>query len=157
MLKIPDSRLSASNSAVLASESFLIPMTLQVEARSLPAAAEDLRLAFDEVKEFVPRLAGTAPGTTLVAFDAAVSPRLSRVDLVRHGKDYRFHLTFSIKCPIAKEKDFWERIHFVSLVYDRLSELVAVFKDRKGIDFYLEEARLDQQKEDSERFRLYRK
>lgn len=157
MLTIPDSRLSASNSAVLASESFLIPMTLRVEARNLQAAAEELRRAFDEVEEFVPRLASSAPGAALVAFEAAVPPRVSRVDVVKRGKDYHFDLTFSIRCPIPKEKDFWERIHFVASIYDRLSELVAIFKDRKGIHFYLEEARLDQQKEESERFRMYRK
>jgi hypothetical protein len=58
---------------------------------------------------------------------------------------------------VPKGQDFWARVQFVAVVYDRLSELVAVFEDRKGIDLYLEEARLDQQKEDPERLRMFRK
>lgn len=157
MFTIPDSRLSASNSAVLASESFLVPMTLRSDARSLQAAFEGLHHAFEEIKGFVPRLAGTVPGVGLVAFDATVLPRVSRVDVVRRGKDYRFDLTFALRCPIPKEQDFWARIQFVALVYDRLSELVAIFENRKGTDLYLEEARLDQQKEEPERLRMFRK
>lgn len=157
MFTIPDSRLSASNSAVLASENFLVPMTLQCNARTLQAAFEGLHHAFDEIKNFIPRLAGTVPKVSLVGFDEAVSPRVSRVDVMRRGKDYRFDLTFAVRCPIAKEYDFWARIQFVALVYDRLSELVAVFAGRKDIELYLEEARLDKQKEDSERLRVFRK
>jgi hypothetical protein len=157
MFTIPDSRLSASNSAVLASESFLVPMTLRTEARSSEGAFTALRQAYDEVKGFIPRLTSTVPGVSLVGFDAAVSPRLSRVDVARRGKDHRFDLTFAMRCPIAKEQDFWARIQFVALAYDRLSELVAVFEDRKGTHLYLEEARLDQQKEEQERLRVFRK
>lgn len=157
MFTIPDSHLSASNSAVLASESFLVPMTLRTEARSSEGAFTALRRAYDEVKGFVPRLTSTVPGVSLIGFDEAVSPRLSRVDVARRGKDYRFDLTFALRCPIPKEQDFWARIQFVALAYERLSELVAVFEDRKGTHFYLEEARLDQQKEEPERLRMFRK
>src|SRR4051794_8790890 len=121
MFTSPDSRLSASNSAVLTSESFLIPMTLRAEARSSETALDALRKAHEEVKGFVPQLTGTVSGVTLVAFDAAVSPRLSRVDVARQGKDFRFDLTFALRCPIPKEQDFWARIRFVASVYDRLS------------------------------------
>src|SRR5258708_6760858 len=157
MFTIPDSRLSASNSAVLASESFLVPMTLRTGARSSEGAFRALRQAYDEVKGFIPRLTSIVPGVSLVGFDAAVSPRLSRVDVARRGKDHRFDLTFALRCPIPKEQDFWARIQFVALAYDRLSELVAVFEDRKGTHLYLEEARLDQQKEEQERLRVFRK
>jgi hypothetical protein len=157
MFKIPDSRLSASNSAVLASESFLVPMTLRSEARSLQSAFDELQRSFDQVRGFIPQLTSTVPGVEVLAFDAAVSPRVSRVDVARQGKDYRFDLTFALRCPIPKGQDFWARVQFVAVVYDRLSELVAVFEDRKGIDLYLEEARLDQQKEDPERLRMFRK
>ena len=157
MFKIPESRLSASNSAVLGSESFLVPMTLRAQSRSSQAAFESLRRAFEEIKGLVPALASTVPGVSLLAFDASVSPRVSRVDVVLRGKEHQFDLTFALRCPIPKEHDFWARLHFVSAVYDRLSELVASFEDRKGTDLYLEEARLDQQKEDPERLRMFRK
>ena len=157
MFTIPDSRLSASNSAVLASESFWVPMTLRTEARSSEVAFTALHKAYDEVNGFIPRLTSTVPGVSLVGFDAAVSPRLSRVEVARQGKEYRFDLTFALRFPIPKEQDFWARIQFVAMVYDRLSELVAVFEDRKGTHLYLEEARLDQQKEDPERLRMFRK
>ena len=157
MFTIPDSRLSASNSAVLASESFLVPMTLRAEARSSEAAFNALRSAYDEVTGFVPHLTSTVPGISSVAFDAAISPRLSRINVARQGKDYRFELTFALRSPIPKEQDFWARIQFVALVYERLSELVVVFEDRKGTHLYLEEARLDQQKEEPERLRMFRK
>ena len=39
----------------------------------------------------------------------------------------------------------------------RLSQLAAVFEDRKGIELFFEEARLDQEKEDPERLRMFRK
>lgn len=157
MLKIPESRLSASNSAVLASESFLVPMTVRTESRGSQAALENLRRAFDEISGFVPTLASTVPGASLVAFDASVSPRVSRVDAVLHGREFQFDLTFALRCPIPKEQNFWERLQFVSAVYDRLSELVDTFKERKGTHLFLEEARLDQQKEDPERLRMFRR
>ena len=61
MFKSPDNRLSASNSAVLASESFLVPVTLHSEARTSQGAFDGLRQAFDEVSGFVLQLASTAP------------------------------------------------------------------------------------------------
>ena len=157
MFKLPDSRLSASNSAVLASDSFLVPVTLHSDARTSQLAFDGLRQAFDEVKGFVSQLGGTAPGIALVAFDESISPRMSRVEVLLHGKEYRYELTFALKCPLPKEHDFWGRIKLLSSVYDRLGELAAGFHDRKGIELYLEEARLDQQKDDSERLQAFRK
>src|SRR5690242_20651331 len=123
MFKSPDSRLSASNSAVLASESFLVPVTLRSEARTSQLAFESLRQAFDEVKEYVLQLEGTAPGIALVGFDENISPKMSRVEVLLHGKEYRYDLTFALKCPVPKERDFWERIKLLASVYDRLGEL----------------------------------
>ena len=157
MFEAPERRLSASNSAVLASESFLVPMTLRSEARNSQAAFEGLHRAFDDVKGFVPALVNTAPGVSLIEFEAAVAPRVSRVDVSLRGKDHQFALTFALRCPIPKEQDFWARVRFVSAVYDRLSELVKEFENRKGITLYLETARLDQQKEDLDRMRFYKK
>lgn len=157
MFETPERRLSASNSAVLASESFLVPMTLRSEARNSQAAFEGLHRAFDDVKGFVPALVNTVPGISLIAFEAAVAPRVSRVDVTLRGKDHHFTLTFALQCPIPKEQDFWARVRFVSAVYDRLSEMIRIFENRKGITLYLEEARLDQQKEDPGRPRFYKK
>lgn len=149
MFKIPEIRLSASNSAVLASESFLIPVTLHSEAKGSEAALDALRRAFEEVKGFA-AVAGTAPGVVLVPFDQAVSPRLSRVHVELRGKEHRVGLTFAFRCPLPKDQDFWGKVRFVSAVYDRLSQLASVFEERKGLDLFLEEVRLDQQKEDPE-------
>lgn len=157
MFKSPDSRLSASNSAVVASESFLVPITLHSEAKTSQAAFDGLRQAFDEVMGFVSRLASTAPGIALLAFDETVSPRMSRVEALLHGKDYQYDLTFALKCPVPKDKDFWGRIRLITSVYDRLAELAAGFHDRKGIELFLEEARLDQQKDDAEKLQTFRK
>src|SRR3954471_10112236 len=110
MFKVPDTRLSASNSAVLASESFLVPVTLHSEAKGSEAALDALRSAFEEVKGFAPALAGTAPGVVLVSFDEAISPRLSRVEVERHGKEHRVDLTFAFRCPLPKDQDFWGRV-----------------------------------------------
>jgi hypothetical protein len=155
MFKVPDSRLSASNSAVLASESFLVPITLRSVGRSSQTALEGLRRAFEDVKGFIPALTSMAPGVSLIGFEASVSPRLSRVEIVLRGKEHQFDLTFAFRCPIPKEQDFWARIQFVPAVYDCLSELVKPFEDRKGIELYFEEARLDQQKEDPDRIRMF--
>jgi hypothetical protein len=157
MFKIPDTRLSASNSAVVASQSFLVPVTLHSEARGSEPALDALRRAFEEVKGFAPALAGTAPGFVLVSFDEAISPRLSRVEVERHGKEHRVDLTFAFRCPLPKDQDFWGRVRFISAVYDGLSQLASVFEDRKGIKLFFEEARLDQEKEDPERLRMFRK
>ncbi|HEX5219515.1 MAG TPA: hypothetical protein VFZ59_08095 [Verrucomicrobiae bacterium] len=157
MFQSPESRLSASNSAVLASESFLVPVTLHSEARTSPAAFDGLRKAFDEVFGFVSQLASTAPGIALVPFSESISPRMSRVEVLLRGKEYRYDLTFALKCPVPKEHDFWARVRLLSSVYDRLADLAAGFHDRKGIELYLEEARLDQQKDDSEKLQTFRK
>src|SRR6267143_1544537 len=90
MFKIPDSRLSASNSAVLASENFLVPITIRSVARSSQAAFEGLQQAYEEVKEFGPALAKTVPGVSLIGFEALLSPRLSRVEVLLRGKEYQF-------------------------------------------------------------------
>src|SRR5580765_5501435 len=121
MFKLPDTRLSASNSAVLTSESFLVPVTLHSEARGSEAALDALRRAFEEVKGFAPALADTAPGVVLVSFDEAISPRLSRVEFELRGKEHRVELTFAFRCPLPTDRDFWGRIRFISAVYDRLS------------------------------------
>jgi hypothetical protein len=157
MFKSPDSQLSASNSAVLSSASFLVPMTLFSEARTSQAAFDALHEAFDEVTGFIPKLAVTAPGIAVVGFDEALSPRMARVEVLLHGKEHQYQLTFALKCPIPKEQDFWKRVRLISAVYDRLSEFAVVFQDRKGIQLFLEESRLDQQKDDSERLRAFRK
>ena len=102
MFKSPDSRLSASNSAVLASESFLVPVTLHGEARTSQAAFDGLRQAFDEVSGFVTQLVSTAPGIALVPFSESISPKMSRVEVLLHGKEYRYDLTFALKCAIAE-------------------------------------------------------
>jgi hypothetical protein len=157
MFKSPESRLSASNSAVLASESFLVPITLHSDARTSEMAFDNLFQAFEEVKGFVMRLASTAPGIALVPFGENVSPKMSRVEVMLQGKEYRFDLTFALKCPVPKDKDFWGRIKLLSSVYDRLGELAAGFHERKGMELILEEARLDQQKDDSDKTQQFRK
>src|SRR5690349_10133701 len=129
MFKSPDNRLSASNSAVLASESFLVPVTLHSDAKTSQAALDALFGAFNEVEGFVLELATTAPGIALAPFDANVSPKMSRVEVLLHGKEYRFDLTFALKCPLPKDKDFWARIRLLSCVYDRLGELAGGFHD----------------------------
>ncbi len=157
IFKSPDNRLSASNSAVLASESFLVPVTLHSEAKTSQAAFDALHQAFEEVKGFVSQLASVAPGIVLVHFDETISPKMSRVEVCLRGKEYRFDLTFALKCPVPRDKDFWGRIRLLSSVYDRLGELATGFHDRKGIELFLEEARLDQQKDDPERLHAFRK
>jgi hypothetical protein len=150
MFKSPDNRLSASNSAVLASENFLVPVTLSSEARSSQAAFDILRQAFEEVSGFVSQLTNVAPGIALVPFTEGISPRMSRVKVLLNGKEYQYDLTFALKCPVPKEHDFWGRIRLLSSVYDGLGELAAGFHERKGIFLFLEEARLDQQKDELE-------
>ena len=76
MFKSPDSRLSASNSAVLASESFLVPVTLHSEAKTSQVAFDGLSQAFNEVKGFISQLVSTAPGIALVPFDETISPKM---------------------------------------------------------------------------------
>ena len=151
MFKSPDNRLSAPNSAVLASESFLVPLTLHSEARSSTAAFEALFQAFNEIKGIVLQLGSTVPGIAIVPFDEKVSPKMSRVEVLLEGKEYRYELTFTLRCPVPKDIDFWDRIRLLSSVYDRLGELSSGFHERKGIELYLEEARLDPLKEDLER------
>ena len=151
MFTSTDSRLSASNSAVLASGSFLVPVTLHSEARTSHAALDSLAQAFEDVKDFVAKLAGTAPGIALIPFDENVSPKLSRVQALSHGKELRFDLSFALTCPVPKDMGFWGRLRLLSSVYDQLSELASGFQDRKGIALYLDEATLDQQKDDGER------
>jgi hypothetical protein len=143
MFKSPDSRLSASNGAVLASESFLVPVTLHSDARTSQAAFDGLRQAFDEVSGFVSQLASTAPGIALVPFSERISSKMSHVEVLLWGKEYRFELVFALKCPVPKEQDFWSRIQLLSLVYDQLGELAAGFHNRKGIELHLMEAKLD--------------
>ncbi len=157
MFKTPDNRLSASNSAVLASTSFLLPVTLVSEAKTSQTALDALHQAFEEVKGFVSQLATTAPGIALVPFDESISPKMSRVEVLVRGKEHRFDLTFALKCPVPKEEDFWGRIRLLSSVYDRLGEVAAGFHDRKSVELLLEEARLDQQKDDPERRQVFPK
>jgi len=79
------------------------------------------------------------------------------VEVRLHGKEYQYELTFVLKCPVPKDKDFWGRIRLISTIYDRLTELATGFHDRKGVEFFLEETRLDQQKEDPDKMQVLRK
>ena len=157
MFKSPNSRLSTSSKAVVSSDSFTVPMTLHSEARSSQASFEGLYRGFQEVEDFVSRLADVGLGIAVVGFGEADSPRTSRVEINLHGKDYRHDLTFALRCPIPKEHDFWARIRMITTVYDRLAELGATFQDRKGVELFLEESRLDQQKDEPEESRAIQK
>ena len=106
MFTSPDTRLSASNSAVLTAESFIVPVTLRSEAKTSQLAFDGLRQAFDEVKGFVSKLADIVPGIALVAFNENISPKVSRVEVVLNGKEYRYDFTFALKCPVPKGNDF---------------------------------------------------
>jgi len=157
MFKIPETRLSVSNGALLSSENFLVPITVRSEAKTSEAAFEGLRRAFEDVNGFLPALSNTFPGVVLVGFNEAVSPRHSRVDLTLRGKDHQYDLTFAFRCPLPKDQDFWGRVRFISAIYDNLTRLAMPFEDRKGIELFFDEARLDQQKEEPDRLRMFRK
>ena len=63
-------------------------------------------------------------------------------------------------CWLNLIEPWWKQVRSLPLKgrrFETLDELVAVFEDRKGIHLDLEEARLDQQKEDPERLRMFRK
>jgi hypothetical protein len=157
MFKSPDSRLSASNSAVLASGSFLVPVTLRSEAKTSESAFDTLRQAFEEVNGFVSQLASIAPGIAVVPFNETISPKIARVEVLLYRKEYRYDVTFALRCPVPKDQDFWGRIRLLSSVYDRLGELGSGSHERKGIELFLEQARLDQEKDDEERLHAFRK
>ncbi len=150
MFTAPNNRLSASNRAVLASQSFLVPVTLWSAGKTSQAAFDGLRQAFAEMNGFVTRLASAAPGIAVLALDEVLSPRMSRIEVAVEGKEHQHTLTCVLKCPIPQERDFWERIRLISLVYDRLTEFGAGFQDKKSIMFFLDKARLDEQRDDAE-------
>lgn len=143
MLKMPDSRLSAPSAEVIASSCFYVPMTLKSDARAMEMAFDALRGAFEEVKSYLPRLDPTILGAELVAFDAAVPNGLSNVGVALHGKDHQIDLTFALRCPIPAGTEFWDRVKLITAVYEHLGVLVSLFEGRKGIDLYLDEARLE--------------
>jgi hypothetical protein len=143
MFTLPDYRLSAANKTLLACEAFFIPIALQCEARTSPLAFETFKKAFDDLTGFVAQIASTAPGLMLLPFADEAKHAPSNVSMQLAGKDYRFHLTITLRCPVPKEKDFWERVRLVAYVYDRLAELAAGFQDRKGVDLSLDPAQLD--------------
>jgi hypothetical protein len=152
MLKMPDSRLSAPSAEVISSSCFYVPMTLKSDARVMDMAFDALRGAFEEVKSYLPRLDPTIQGTELVAFDAAVG--LSNVGVALRGKDHQIELTFALRCPIPPGTDFWDRVKLVAAVYEHLGVLVSLFEGRKGIDLYLDEARLEQPKTEAATLRV---
>lgn len=153
MFKSPDSRLSASNSGILATETFLVPITLSSKAKTSQAALDAAHQAFAEIERFASHLTKTAPGILLIPFHENVSPKLSRVEVTNIGKEYRLDLTFALKCPVPKNSDFWSRIRLLSSVFDELGALALQFQDRKGIELHLDEAKLDQEKEPTEKTR----
>lgn len=154
MLKMPDSRLSAPSAEVISSTSFFVPMTLKSDGRVMDMAFDALRGAFEEVKSYLPRLESTIQGVELVSFDASLPNGLSNVGVVLHGKDHQIDLTFTLRCPVPAGIDFWERIKLIAAVYEHLGVLVSLFEGRKGIDLYLDEARLEQPKAEAEQLRV---
>lgn len=154
MLKMPDSRLSAPSVDVISSTSFFVPMTLKSDARAMEMAFDALQGAFEEVKSYLPRLEPTLQGVELVSFDVAVPNGLGSVGVALRGKDHQIDLTFALRCPIPAQLDFWERIKLIASVYEHLGVLVSLFEGRKGIDLYLDEARLEQPKAEPESLRV---
>lgn len=154
MLKMPDSRLSAPSVDVISSTSFFVPMTLKSDARAMEMAFDALQGAFEEVKSYLPRLEPTIQGVELVSFDVAVPNGLGSVGVALRGKDHQIDLTFALRCPIPAQLDFWERIKLIASVYEHLGVLVSLFEGRKGIDLYLDEARLEQPKAEPESLRV---
>lgn len=154
MLKMPDSRLSAPSAEVISSACFYVPMTIKSEARAMEMAFDALRGAFDEVKSYLPRLEPTIQGAELISFDAGLPDGLSNVGVALRGKEHQVDLTFTLRCPIPAQLDFWERIKLIAAVYEHLGVLVSLFEGRKGIDLYLDEARLEQPKTEAETLRV---
>lgn len=154
MLKMPDSRLSAPSVEVISSSCFFVPMTLKSDARVMDMAFDALRGAFEEVKSYLPRLDPTIQGTELVAFDAAVPNGMSNVGVALRGKDHQIDLTFALRCPIPTGTGFWDRVKLIAAVYEHLGVLVSLFEGRKGIDLYLDEARLEQPKSEAATLRV---
>jgi hypothetical protein len=154
MFSAPDVRLDVSNKCLLESQQFFIPITLRSEAKTSQEALAGLRRAYEDASSFISPLSAVAPGILLVPFEDAAAPRVSRVNLVRRGKEHKFDLTFAFLCPLPVKQGFWDRLQFVSTVYDRLTELGATFEERRGIGMFLDRARLDQEKEEPERGRI---
>jgi hypothetical protein len=154
MLTIPEVRLSASNAAVLSSSFALLPVGVRCEAK-------DAKFALKKVEEIISALrehsAGKEGQVEMVAFEEPISPRLSRVDIARKGKESSFGITVAVRARFPVGSDFWSRIAFVNDRYEWLATFALGYEDAKGVDIFLEEARLEQQKEEPERFRVYRK
>lgn len=155
MFKHSNSLISATNSAILASENFLIPLSLRCTGRTAAAAFDSLHRGFHDVKSFLSVLVSIVPNISLVGFDAPISPRNSRILLEVSGKDHIFTLKFVLRCPIPTSSDFWQRVQFMSNAYEKLAELSAVFHERKDMELFLEESLLDQQKEDPQKLRAF--
>jgi hypothetical protein len=143
MFKLPESRLAATSAALLAADSFVVPMTLRSDAASSRVAATELERAFDDARGFITGLKGLSPEVTLVGLDEPVSGQVSRVELLQDGKQFRFDLTFSLRIPFPDGLLFFDRIQLVSSVYDRIANLSQAFEGRRGIDFAVEQARLE--------------
>ncbi len=137
----PTKRLSASHKAVLAAESFQIPMIIHSMAKSSRSALDGLRQAFGEISALVERATATAPGIALVNFGESASPRRARVELTV-AKEHEYMLSFSLKCPVPADMDFWGRVDLVSWVFERFDELGTAFLQRKGLTLTLEGAML---------------
>jgi hypothetical protein len=93
----------------------------------------------------------------VVSFNEPISPKLSRVDIVKKGKETTYTITVSIRKAFPGESAFWTRIRLVTEIYDQLAHFATAYEDSKGVDIILEEARLEQQKDEPDGHRSFRK
>lgn len=147
-------RLSVSNAALLSSSFVLLPVCVRCEAK-------DPAVALKKVEEITSALrahpAAKEDGVEFVAFEEPVSPRLSRIDVAKKGKDSSFSIPVSIRARFPTGTDFWSRVAFVNSRFEKLTAFALVYENAKGTDIFLEEARLEHQKDAPDRFRIYRK
>ncbi|HVU15319.1 MAG TPA: hypothetical protein VHD32_00225 [Candidatus Didemnitutus sp.] len=154
MLSFPETRLAASNAAVVSSNFALIPICVSCEAKSSGHALK-------KVGEIVGALRDH-PSTKeadieFVSFDEVVSPRLSRIDITQRGKDTTVAATVALRLRFQSSTDFWRRLELISERFQKITQFAAPYEEEKGVDIFVQEVRLEDQKEDSERLRVIRK
>lgn len=154
MFTAPDVRLSASNAAVLSPSFVLLPVCVRCEAK-------DASFALKKVQEIVSALrnhpVAKDEGTEFVSFEEPISPKLGRVDIAQKGKESSFSITVTIRAKFPPAADFWTRVGIVNDRYEKLMAFALGYEDAKGVDIFLGEARLEHQKEETERLRVFRK
>ena len=122
---------------------------------------KDSEFAFLKVEEIISALRNASivqsDGVEFVPLEEAVSPKLSCAELTDNGKEVIINITVCLRVRFPSDASYWSRLKLIYQKFETLAVFASPYGEDKRVHIFLEEAKLETQKDEPERYRILRK